>query len=219
VRKVFESQLAKATTATGEVDIDALRQLVVAAYEQADQERSRTERSISRMVHELDLLNRELGRQVEERTATLREREEELRAQNLRFDTALSNMSQALLLFDAAGRLVISNHRYCEMYGLSPDEVKPGCTVQELVSLRTRNRQASEDHADYIASLKSAAIDGRTLNRLLELQDGRTIAVVLTPMAGGGWVVTHEDITEQRRAEKQIAHMARHDALTDLHNR
>jgi diguanylate cyclase (GGDEF)-like protein/PAS domain S-box-containing protein len=219
VHQRFDGQLAKATTATGEVDLGVLRDLVVAAYEETDRDRLRVEGSISLMVEKLDLLNRDLGQQVEERTATLRQREEELRAQNLRFDTALSNMSQALLLFDAAGRLVICNHRYCQMYGLSPNEVKPGCTAKELLQLRTRNGTTSEDQADYIASLKSAAIEGRTLNRMLELRDGRTIAVVMTPMAGGGWVVTHEDITERRRAEKQIAHMARHDALTGLPNR
>jgi diguanylate cyclase (GGDEF)-like protein len=38
-------------------------------------------------------------------------------------------------------------------------------------------------------------------------------------MAGGGWVATHLDVTEQRRSEAKIAHMAQHDALTDLPNR
>jgi len=60
---------------------------------------------------------------------------------------------------------------------------------------------------------------GKTATRLTELADGRTIAIVNHPMAGGGWVATHEDITERRRAEQQIAHMARHDALTNLPNR
>jgi diguanylate cyclase (GGDEF)-like protein len=60
---------------------------------------------------------------------------------------------------------------------------------------------------------------GTTTSQFLELDDGRTIAVVNVPTAGGGWVATHEDITERRRSEMQIAHMARHDALTDLPNR
>jgi diguanylate cyclase (GGDEF)-like protein len=38
-------------------------------------------------------------------------------------------------------------------------------------------------------------------------------------MGGGGWVSTHEDITERRRAEAALAFMARHDALTELPNR
>jgi diguanylate cyclase (GGDEF)-like protein len=65
----------------------------------------------------------------------------------------------------------------------------------------------------------SVIAQGKTWSQLMELPDGRTIAVLNHPIAGGGWVATHEDITERRRAEKQIAHMARHDALTDLPNR
>src|SRR5262249_49178795 len=52
-----------------------------------------------------------------------------------------------------------------------------------------------------------------------ELRDGRTIAVSQRCMRDGGWVAVHEDITERRRAEAKIAHLARHDLLTNLPNR
>jgi GGDEF domain-containing protein len=45
------------------------------------------------------------------------------------------------------------------------------------------------------------------------------VLVKNSPMPGGGWVAIHEDITEQRRAEAQIAYMAHHDLLTELFNR
>jgi diguanylate cyclase (GGDEF)-like protein len=50
-------------------------------------------------------------------------------------------------------------------------------------------------------------------------RDGRTISVLHQPLVGGGSLSTHEDITARRKAEAQIAHMAHHDALTDLPNR
>jgi PAS domain-containing protein len=105
VHKLIARQLAKASDGSGQVNLDLFAELVSGAYEQADQDRRRTDRSISLMIEELDQLNRGLERLVEERTAALREREDELRAQNLRFDAALNNMSQALLMFDSSARL------------------------------------------------------------------------------------------------------------------
>jgi diguanylate cyclase (GGDEF)-like protein len=219
VNNLFARQLAKATKADGCVDVDQLGRLVCGAYDQAHQDRQRTDRSIALMVEELDQLNRGLERLVEERTLALRQREEELRAQNLRFDAALNNMSQALLMFDSSARLVISNHRYGEMYGLSPAMVKPGCMLRDLLEHRRTEGSFTEDADSYIENLMAAIAQGKTWSQMIELPDGRTISVLNQPMTGGGWVATHEDITERRRAEKQIAHMARHDALTDLPNR
>ncbi len=219
VNSLFARQLAKAAKPCGGIDIELLGQLVSGAYDQAHHDRRRTDRSIALMIEELDRLNRGLERLVEERTAALRQREEELQAQNLRFDAALNNMSQALLMFDSSARLVISNNRYQDMYGLSAEIVKPGCLLRELLLHRRDNGMFADDPDSYIENLMAVIAEGKTYSQLIELPDGRTISVLNHPMAGGGWVATHEDITERRRAEKQIAHMARHDALTDLPNR
>ena len=56
-------------------------------------------------------------------------------------------------------------------------------------------------------------------NAFHEFADGRTIAYAIRPLPDGGGVATHEDVTEQRRIEARMLHMAHHDALTDLPNR
>ena len=187
MHKLFARQLAKASAASGEVAIEALGELVGAAYDQADRDRRRTDRSISLMIEELDQLNRGLERLVAERTAALREREDELRAQNLLFDTAINNMSPALMMFEASGRLLVCNARYAEMYGLSPDVVKPGITVRELLGLRNQNSTFPDDPDQCLAQVMAEVAAGKTINRLLELPDGRTIEVVMRPMPNGGW--------------------------------
>jgi diguanylate cyclase (GGDEF)-like protein/PAS domain S-box-containing protein len=129
-----------------------------------------------------------------------------LREQNMRLDTAINNMSQGLLMFDEGARLVICNRRYLQIYSLSEQQVKPGCTLRQLIAHRLQNRTYSGGEPEqYMAELRSAMAEGRVANKLTELPDGRTIAVTSRPMAGGGWVATHEDITEQKQAEKALA--------------
>src|ERR1700692_3097869 len=63
------------------------------------------------------------------------------------------------------------------------------------------------------------AISAEPTDSILELRNGRTFKIRHRPMPDGGWVATHEDITEQRRSEVKIEYMAHHDSLTDLANR
>ncbi len=141
-----------------------------------------------------------------------------LRTQNLRMDTALNNMSQGLAMFDAAQRVVLCNDRFALMYGMSPEEVRPGTALRDIVARRIANGiYAGADPVAYVDQQLAPVLEVST--RIQELSDGRTVVMSCQPMPDGGWVTTHEDISERRHAEKQIAYMAHHDAVTDLPNR
>ena len=133
--------------------------------------------------------------------------------------TVLNNMSQGVLMFDQETRLIFCNQRYIELYGLSPEVVKSGCLLRDLLEHRMELGSFSGDVDEYISRLKDGISEGKTFNQVVNLPDGRAFSVVNKPLTGGGWLATHEDVTERQRSEERIAHMARHDALTDLPNR
>ena len=135
-------------------------------------------------------------------------------------EAALNNMSQGLAMFDASNRLVVCNRRYLEMYGLSSDIVKPGATLLELAEHRAATGSfCTEEVEQYIADIQTAVDQGAVFDKITNLRDGRIILIVNHPTADGGWVATHEDITEQKRAEERISYAAHHDGLTGLPNR
>jgi len=134
-----------------------------------------------------------------------RRSEAALRQQNILLDAALNNMSRGLTMFDATGRLVLWNDLYLAMYRLSPNAVRPGATVRELVAARVAAGTFFTTDPEQYARDLLATITARNPSRTTrELADGRVISVANEPMAGVGWVVTHEDVTEHARAERAL---------------
>jgi diguanylate cyclase (GGDEF)-like protein len=149
-----------------------------------------------------------------------KEQEESLRIRNLQFDTAINNMSQGLCFFDASHRLIVCNDRYVDMYDLPRDRVGPGAHLNEIVDMRFEAGSFPEMSRDeYLHWRTKVAISSEATDSIVELKNGRTFKIRHRPMPDGGWVATHEDITEQRQSEVKIEYMAHHDALTDLANR
>ncbi len=122
----------------------------------------------------------------------------------LRLTTAINNMSQGLLMFDSADRLVVCNERYLQMYGLSPEIVKPGVTLLQLIKHRTECGSFKGDPNQYFVQLRNDISMGQTTRKSIETPDGRTIHIVTRPMADGEWVATHEDTTDKLRVKTLI---------------
>ncbi|ODT74312.1 MAG: hypothetical protein ABS76_37305 [Pelagibacterium sp. SCN 64-44] len=153
------------------------------------------------------------------RAETMQKRKLELERQNIRLDAAVNNISQGLCMMDARGRLVICNEPYARIYNLPVELLKPGTQLEHILShLFDMGMSAGGTREDYIAWRRDV-IARREYGKNIHELNGRTIMMQHHPMKDGGWVSTHEDITEQRQNEARIRHLARHDALTDLPNR
>jgi diguanylate cyclase (GGDEF)-like protein len=143
----------------------------------------------------------------------------ELERQNIRLDAAVNNISQGLCMFDAKGRLVICNQPYVRIYALPDELIRPGTQLEDILGhLFDVGMSSSGTREEYIAWRRQVIARGEYGKNVHELNN-RIILMQHHPMKDGGWVSTHEDITEQRQQEAKIEHLARHDALTELPNR
>ena len=130
---------------------------------------------------------------------------QELRLQNLRFDTALNNMSQGLCFFDGSRRLIVCNNRYIEMYGLDPARIRPGITLQEIVDLRFEAGSfPAMSREEYLAWRDRIAVSDSPSDTIVELRDGRTFEIHHRPMPDGGWVATHDDISDRQQLNTRL---------------
>ncbi len=143
-----------------------------------------------------------------------------LAEQKNRLDHALTHMSHGLVLFDADHRVTVVNRQFLDLYGLSAETVHPGITAEELIHRRTEAGNFPGLSPEEAWRQVRERLATRARYRLDQtLVDGRVIAVTYAPTPEGGFVTVHEDVTAAKRAEAQIVHMARHDALTGLPNR
>jgi diguanylate cyclase (GGDEF)-like protein len=164
-------------------------------------------------IHEDVTAQRQQARLVEEKA-------EELEVINTRFSTALSNMAQGLCMFDGENRLTVWNDRYVEFLSIPKHLLKVGTPLRDILIYRHSHvMQKPQDDPAVQARVTELLALAPDASRVDQLLDGKLMLLTRQPMADGGWVTLIEDITERRRAEAEIAHLARHDVLTGLANR
>ncbi|WP_247316167.1 EAL domain-containing protein [Bradyrhizobium sp. 141] len=149
----------------------------------------------------------------------LKQKKAELHATNLKLDAALTHMSQGLCLYDSLARLQVVNRRFCEIFNIMPELLRPGMRFEDVLRLSVAaGNHGDQSLADLLAERESF-LPCQSGNYFQHLSDGRIVSIGHRSTSDGGWLITCEDVTEKQRAQSQIAFMARHDVLTKLPNR
>lgn len=144
---------------------------------------------------------------------------QELVAEKRRLHVAIANMPHGVCMYGSDKRLVVANDLYSTMYGLRPEQAKPGTTLDEILRARVAVGSSPKNAEEYVAKRLQEAFLPEPGHILNELRDGRVIAISRRPLPDGGSVAIHQDITAQKRAEEKILHLAHYDSLTELANR
>jgi diguanylate cyclase (GGDEF)-like protein/PAS domain S-box-containing protein len=130
--------------------------------------------------------------------------EPKLKPDALQLEAALNSMSQGLCMFDASSRLIVCNTQYLQIYRLSSEIVRPGCTLRELMEYRVRAGTFFGDADLFVDQILDDIAKGKTTRSYTELMDGRIIDVLIKPIGAGSWVSTHRDASEQVNADREI---------------
>jgi len=156
---------------------------------------------------------------VLQRQLALERTNSRLETVNGRFDTALSHISQGITMYDGDHRLVVWNDRYAKIYGFPAELVTPGRPFRELFAYQIKTGNIDQDPDRYMAMRTERLLKDRFYSAQHLLRNGRTVAVFNHALENGGWVSTHEDITDRKNSETRIEQLAHFDTLSGLANR
>jgi diguanylate cyclase (GGDEF)-like protein/PAS domain S-box-containing protein len=161
----------------------------------------------------LDITDRkQIERRLIENERIAREKSDEL-------ETVLANMNQGVSVFDRDGRLSLWNDNYVYIFERHLRDIRQGVRLEELIEADGTCGDSREDVLRHVTELRRKLAAGETVRSLFRLRSGRVVSTVHAPLPDGGWVGTHEDVTEREAAADQVLHAARHDTLTGLANR
>lgn len=122
------------------------------------------------------------------------------------FAEALEAVSEAIVIYDAEGRLVTCNRNFRELYGYSEEEAQPGVHFAELGQIDVARGQVviGDEQGGGEAYLQRKAEYRRNLEGsfIVQLKDGRWLKTTDRRMSGGGFVSVQVDVTEIKRKEE-----------------
>jgi len=147
------------------------------------------------------------------------EKERLAREKSNELEVILANMRQGISVFDKEARLIHWNQQYVDIFGKLPNEVRIGVTFHELLVAEKARGDFQGDIDEHLSDLIGRLKQGEVVRSLFKHGSGKIISSAHAPLPDGGWIGTHEDVTQREKAAEEIAYAAHHDTLTGLANR
>jgi len=143
--------------------------------------------------------------------------EEQLKSSNGILSLILEHINQGICFFDGQTRLLRCNRLYATLYGLPDSLVQPGTELRDILEYRVAHGTGPvKSIDDYIAWRAEMPRRAQPFDSEVALEDGRIIVLHHFPMADGGYVATHEDITGRRRTEEMLREAQKLEAVGRL---
>ena len=130
----------------------------------------------------------------------------------------VDNFPGGISVMDSDLRVIFANHTMRQILDL-PDSLFAGGPplLEELFRFNAGRRDYGPGDIEKLVAERMALAKARKPHEFERRRpDGTTVEVRGVPVEGGGFVTTYVDITERRRSEARVEHMAHHDALTGV---
>lgn len=148
-----------------------------------------------------------------------RESEVLLRQKSALLEATLERMEQGIMMVNAERVVEVCNKRAMQLLDLPEALMAARPSFQRVLDHQMAQGEFACTPVDVMDFIRAGGILDTTQRYERQRPDGRVIEIFSVPIEGGGVVRTYTDITERRRSEARIRHLARHDGLTSLVNR
>ncbi|QKK10708.1 MAG: diguanylate cyclase [Pseudomonadota bacterium] len=147
----------------------------------------------------------ELDLRVEQRTAELRQREKDLAEQTEALSITLEHMTQGITLADSQLKLRVCNRRFLELMDFPEWMGETGTPFEAFMRHNAERGEYGAGDVEAQVAERVAMAQQMRAHRFERVRpDGTVLEITGQPLAGGGFVTTYTDVTENHRSHERL---------------